>query len=342
MSSSGPRDRPHRSHLRPACFACRRRKSRCKLEAHSPEPVCLMCRVHSTPCSFPAHGEVDAAAAKTPIPRRRKNARRLPTATADTPVQPIAASFTQLSSTTTAVLGNDSSIDGFGTDGRIWLGDEGNTRLPVAQQHTPLSVDDAEHENRHIIGPVATADSQVLATYLSVATNHTRGLRLIRPMTTHVGKPVMFAAVQKRPIGLLASQSVTHLKCEIIEKLLEPHVKTAIDVYVKLAAACPSLLPILIVMTNIKIVADIFRRPTPVYPSYIKIHFGHSITQQKTAYRLRCYALFTGIVSLIGNSYPNWQDTDLRIFVSSGIKRPKPPTQSYTWPPVFRPLLQYC
>lgn len=249
MSSSGPRDRPYRSHLRPACFACRRRKSRCKLEAHSPEPVCLMCRVHSTPCSFPAHGEVDAAAAKTPIPRRRKNARRLPTATADTPVQPIAASFTQLSSTTTAVLGNDSSIDGFGTDGRIWLGDEGNTRLPVAQQHTPLSVDDAEHENRHIIGPVATADSQVLATYLSVATNHTRGLRLIRPMTTHVGKPVMFAAVQKRPIGLLASQSVTHLKCEIIEKLLEPHVKTAIDVYVILTASRLSLLPLLVIIT---------------------------------------------------------------------------------------------
>ncbi|OQE87612.1 hypothetical protein PENNAL_c0019G09138 [Penicillium nalgiovense] len=39
-------ERPYRSHTKPACVPCRRRKSRCKLEPHT--AACLMCRAHGT------------------------------------------------------------------------------------------------------------------------------------------------------------------------------------------------------------------------------------------------------------------------------------------------------
>ncbi|KAL5605995.1 hypothetical protein BROUX41_006212 [Berkeleyomyces rouxiae] len=61
-------ERPYRSHLRPACHQCRRRKSRCKIEAGS--AVCLMCRVHNTECAFPP------LASATPSRIRKQNARK--------------------------------------------------------------------------------------------------------------------------------------------------------------------------------------------------------------------------------------------------------------------------
>lgn len=42
--------RAYRSHLQPACLACRRRKSRCHNEAAG---TCLMCQAHGTDCVYP-------------------------------------------------------------------------------------------------------------------------------------------------------------------------------------------------------------------------------------------------------------------------------------------------
>ncbi|KAL1892146.1 hypothetical protein Cpir12675_004654 [Ceratocystis pirilliformis] len=61
-------ERPYRSHLRPACHQCRRRKSRCKIEVGA--AVCLMCRVHNTECVFPP------LTSATPARIRKQNARK--------------------------------------------------------------------------------------------------------------------------------------------------------------------------------------------------------------------------------------------------------------------------
>ncbi|RYO91767.1 hypothetical protein DL766_002405 [Monosporascus sp. MC13-8B] len=98
-------------------------------------------------------------------------------------------------------------------------GSEMGTAAPHAGNPAgPLSIDDAEHENRQIIWPVATTDSQVLADYLSAATDNTRGLRLRRPTPSNVAKLVVFTA--------------------IIEKLLEPHIELLNHAYASVGL-CP-------------------------------------------------------------------------------------------------------
>lgn len=63
-------DRPYRSHLRPACTACRRRKSRCKIVAGT--AVCAMCNIHGTDCEFP----IARTAATSTAPAVRPSTRR--------------------------------------------------------------------------------------------------------------------------------------------------------------------------------------------------------------------------------------------------------------------------
>jgi hypothetical protein len=98
-------------------------------------------------------------------------------------------------------------------------------------QLTPLSVDDAEPENPHIVGPANTNDSQVLADYLSIIgnSNNIGGLRMVRPVPASLSKPVLFATVKKRPIGVDGYSSPAREKLHIIEKLLEPYVEQLID-----------------------------------------------------------------------------------------------------------------
>lgn len=93
-------------------------------------------------------------------------------------------------------------------------------------QLTPLSVDDAEQENPHIVGPANTNDSQVLADYLSIISNSNNngGLRMVRPVPASRSKPVLFATVKKRPIGVDGFPSPAREKLHIIEQLLEPYV----------------------------------------------------------------------------------------------------------------------
>ncbi|KAH9983784.1 hypothetical protein F4779DRAFT_624505 [Xylariaceae sp. FL0662B] len=69
-------------------------------------------------------------------------------------------------------------------------------------QDTPLSLDEAEADNPHIIRRDLTNDNQVLADYLSTVHQSIGVMRLIRPPPgTHSG-PVIFKKVQKRPLGV--------------------------------------------------------------------------------------------------------------------------------------------
>ncbi|KAI1632651.1 fungal-specific transcription factor domain-containing protein [Biscogniauxia mediterranea] len=211
MDFLGQQERPYRSHLRPACLPCRRRKSRCKIEAHSPS--CLMCQVHGTDCHFPNSREAGGIPPKghgspgRERPTSRRAARKQQTSTPS-----------------------------------LW--EASREQQQQQDSHpTPLSADDTEQESRHVVGPAVTSDSQVLAEYLSaVNSNSNSGMRLIRPRPTSGSKPVLFTAVRRGPLGLAANTSPSQLKCQTIEKLLEPRAGDLINVYLDKVDSCLPLL----------------------------------------------------------------------------------------------------
>lgn len=194
MQSQDPTERPYRSHLRPACLQCKRRKSRCKIEAHS--PACLMCRVHGTSCTFPQK-----------VPRGRGNAAIRP-----------AASSTSQQRELPPVVSPWSALEPVGN--------------PDPIGPTTLSGDDEDQENPHIVGPANMNDSQVLTDYLSIVGSSNTRMRMVHPvLSSRSSRPVLFAAVKKRPVGVEVHSSHAREKLNIIEQLLAPHTEDAVELY---------------------------------------------------------------------------------------------------------------
>lgn len=185
-------ERPYRSHTKPACIPCRRRKSRCKIEPHT--EACLMCRAHGTACTFP-----NGRARATPQKRHSADiAPLLPHPALRTPVaaQPLNAPLAASPQFSTHTQGQN-------------------------DQDTPLSLE-ADDDNPHILGPAVTGDNHVLADYLSNISGG-QGIREIRPVEPgSSSSPVIFTKVQKRPVGLMVNSSPALHKLQTIEKLVEP------------------------------------------------------------------------------------------------------------------------
>lgn len=115
-----------------------------------------------------------------------------------------------------------------------------------AWQPTPLSVDDEDQENPHIVGPANTNDSQVLADYLAIVGSGGSGggggrMRLVHPVlgAGRSARPVLFAAVKKKPVGVETSSSRAREKLHIIEQLLAPHAEEVVELYADLDAGEP-------------------------------------------------------------------------------------------------------
>lgn len=107
-----------------------------------------------------------------------------------------------------------------------------------------------EEESSHIVGPVVTSDTQILADYLRADPHHGAGRRLARTArpghdTSAPAGPdnsVMFARVRRRPMGQTPNQTVASGKCLIIERIVEPFADELIDTYFRKANACFPLL----------------------------------------------------------------------------------------------------
>lgn len=108
-----------------------------------------------------------------------------------------------------------------------------------------------EEESAHIVGPVVTSDTQILAEYLRADPHHGAGRRLariMRPGRDGAGgaagpdSSVMFARVRRRPMGQTPNQTVASGKCLIIERIIEPFADELIDTYFRKANACFPLL----------------------------------------------------------------------------------------------------
>ncbi|KAK1997328.1 fungal-specific transcription factor domain-containing protein [Colletotrichum falcatum] len=269
VTDQQPTPRPYRSHLRPACLQCRRRKSRCQQQEGIASSTCQMCHVYGTDCEFPPSprsagrapplnpGKVQkpyrAAAAAAAAPQRpSKPYRREPLPALARVVQaPRGVVRTTTTTTTTTASSPSTSTASSGSGPRAALDPHGSTH------HLMLALDSPEDEdNSHIIGPAVTNDTQVLADYLSSEPSiHERMIRVVKPRpgvqtaqapgsTAPRGarKPVIFTAVRKRPYGLSPRQTAPLQKYQLVEKMLEPWISSLIDLYFQKVNICFPLL----------------------------------------------------------------------------------------------------
>ena len=203
-------ERPYRSHSRPACLQCKRRRSRCRLESR--QDVCLMCRVHDTECTFPTRkpGKISASG-------RASSIRATHDAVSIAPPPPIQTWNTQIPTAA------------------CWTSSAQRITYDTSQK-PPMPLDQAggDEANTLVVGPAAINDSQViadLADYLEPSAVNRTGIRLIRTMPGEPG-PVIFTTTHKRPLGMPVHESPSASKCQVIEKILEPHLDHLIDLSV--------------------------------------------------------------------------------------------------------------
>lgn len=195
--------RPYRSHLRPACVPCRRRKSRCQTEPTS--SVCLMCRAHQTACLFPDGGSTSSPSrTATSISRSRRWRTHALTSSPRQPTLPASEGLPAK---------------------RLQQYTSSHNDNPALALESP---DEHDH-NLHIVGPAVVTDSQVLADYLARFPGLARSTRMVIPESAGRSMPVLFTMVQKRPLGTASNQSLAAEKLHIIEQLLQPHAIEVID-----------------------------------------------------------------------------------------------------------------
>ncbi|KAJ0311258.1 hypothetical protein COL516b_001963 [Colletotrichum fioriniae] len=228
-SSSLPSERPYRSHLRPACLACRKRKSRCNVDKNG--GTCLTCRAHGTQCEFPP-----APGGASPRPKsawrnaqasRSKDLGHRPSPPPQPPAQTFPSELQYDDQTNQLPLAE--------ADRRVSKSSEGHPPIfsPQNKRYSEPIGDGGEDE-AHIVGPADIEDTQVLSTYLSndsSVLNRSR-ISVTSPRQEHGGgtrKPVVFTTVRKQPIGLPDDRNPAFLKCQMIEKLLEPMLSGVID-----------------------------------------------------------------------------------------------------------------
>lgn len=234
-------ERPYRSHLRPACHECRRRKSRCKVD-DGEENGCLMCRVHGTKCEFPASTSRSLA---SPRPPRRSSGLGDPRGKGAAASSRIRGSQARAGSTGTSALPTEEhhlQATGAAIIPALRPPTSGTGGSQPSTTLLPGLGSPGEEESSHIVGPVVTNDTQILADYLRADPSHGTGrlTRMVRPgyNDDDSRKPVLFARVSKRPVGQTPNQTTAALKCQIIEKMVEPWADDLVNLYFQKPNRC--------------------------------------------------------------------------------------------------------
>lgn len=225
--------RPSKSHGQTACLPCRRRKSRCKYEPGS--QACLMCRAHEVECVLVPRSKPQPLLQRAPrtraraTPRARSSFAMAPESTPcpDTQSTEQSAPLAELHSTTHVppprYIGDIAHPHFTSTSS--------STHLASAQASRcqPPPLDEAEDDSPHIMGPAVASDRHFLEDYLSATQTGNNG-RTIRPVLPGMASsPVVFTRVQKKPLGTATHMSVSRMKLQIIEKLLEPHLEQVLN-----------------------------------------------------------------------------------------------------------------
>lgn len=213
----------YRSHLHSACFACRKRKSRCRFGA-ADQATCLMCQTHGTECLQPNLLSRESRAAH-PRPVVQQQLTRQTSSTLST------------ASATAALPLHPSSATICSTPIAAEAGLFGPYETPFPTSST--LVGDREGDEGHVVGPVQNSDAQRIANYLlnnPVTCRQAAQIVVPLPEQFHLGlRPILFNTVRRHPLGYRANQTDAAAKCEIVENLVTSFHGELIDLYVK----CP-------------------------------------------------------------------------------------------------------
>ncbi|KAL4920668.1 fungal-specific transcription factor domain-containing protein [Aspergillus aurantiobrunneus] len=246
-SNSQHEGRPYRSHLHPACFSCKKRKSRCK--TRSPAEVCVMCQAYGTECIFPRPDD--------PRQQRPSWPRKLaPNARSSRHLQsrngllhrPYPSPHAQSQPADTASSGSGQQPG----DPQIFADLVGPPEAPCTAEDSYVAgrraegfphlmgiVTEAEDDSSHIVSPAVADDNDILESYLS-AIPSTKRRYLVRTSSNSSRPfgPVQFNAVPRRPLGVVANQSFAASKCELIEKYMDPDIDEYLTLFFRKANPC--------------------------------------------------------------------------------------------------------
>ncbi|KAL4932976.1 transcription factor domain-containing protein [Aspergillus undulatus] len=227
INSSQDEGRPYRSHLHPACFSCRKRKSRCKTK--SPAEVCVMCQAYGTECIFPRPGEPPQQRGwpRNGAPNARSS-RHMHSRKTVLHHQPYSNPRTQSAADSSANRRTQyAGGDAYPAGGR-------GEALP----HLMGIATEAEEDSSHIVSPAVADDNDILESYLSaIPTARRRQIINTGSSNRHFG-PVRFNAVPRRPLGVVANQSFAASKCELIEKYMDPDIDEYLNLFFIKANPC--------------------------------------------------------------------------------------------------------
>lgn len=240
MSSPMVEVRPYRSHLRPACLGCRKRKSRCTIETNS--NICLLCRVHGGECVFPAVEQSDRSKAVKRKKRKLEHGDQTSIDLESSPNQP--TELHQKSSfpiTTNAAATTSSNSNNSAASRRRLQSDEEDGQRTLARSGTEeqstlmTTLGETANESSHIVGPTVANDAQVLDDYLSLLPppgDETQRTTRRTPFSLYSKGPrgpVLYTSIQKRPVGVTRGNTVGLDRCETIERLVEPFGDDLVD-----------------------------------------------------------------------------------------------------------------
>lgn len=228
--------RPYRSHLFPACLPCKKRKSRCRTR-DSPG-ACIMCQAHGTDCIYPqADYQASQQRPMTSSSRRLAAKVRHSSTTSSSPRgQVLLTSAPQVDSSLShkpqGVVNPQDILTTIAPTGHY--NPEPSYTQILGPEETPSNlrgiVAETGENSSHIVSPAVADDSEFLESYLSTIPDAGR-TSLIRTSVTSSRpmRPVLFSTVPRRPLGVSSNQSLPTIKCEIIEKYLEPAVKDVVN-----------------------------------------------------------------------------------------------------------------
>lgn len=213
MTKPPPQEgRFHRSNMQRACLSCKKRKSRCKMDSANMS-TCLMCRIHETQCVFTVPSEYIRRGSR-PQPTRSSGRKRLDQSKSSTNTPSIITEIPQ-HSTSSSRLKDDLHRA------------QSPRETPFSSSTIGLAGGDTES---HVISPLLSTDTQLIAKYLSC--DPIVGVGLIRhfPGDLMAGKKsTIFNTVRRRPLGTSSTQTTASLKCQIVEKLIDPFCNDLID-----------------------------------------------------------------------------------------------------------------
>lgn len=217
--------RPYRSHLHPACFSCKKRKSRCKTRSSS--DICIMCQAHGTKCVFPrsddSHGgRLSISPRKSPANARQRHIAGDNTLHTRQSPHPHLVSQTETPGTTFHEINRNVAVAP--VDPSLMLPPSGDQHRAEGLTNLAGLVTEAEDNSSHIVSPAIADDNEILESYLSAVPATRRCLVPTSPSSNRPLRPVRFNIVPRRPLGITANQSLAASKCEIIEKYLDPDI----------------------------------------------------------------------------------------------------------------------